>query len=180
MIFWKCGKVSHIVDLCGKWRLITLFPGLFVTLPTAMTWVSLFPRSLAAQPGPASNLSSRARTGCSSPTGAAAEHRISTLSAVEQQMCDHEVENNETITAGGCTPIFIYVNEEISGVLCEISALLILFMQARWSKASMTADCWTRSQSSPSVLCFFSLYLSPLSDVWVTQQNRQSNCAYWP
>lgn len=78
-------------DLFGNWKLITLFSGLFVTLPTAMTWVSLFPRSLAAQPGPASKLSSRPWTGCSSPTGAAAEHRIPLLWAVEEQQT-HEYE----------------------------------------------------------------------------------------
>ncbi len=42
---------------------------LLEALPTEITWVSLAPPSLAAQPGPASKRSSWARTGCSAPTG---------------------------------------------------------------------------------------------------------------
>lgn len=74
-------------------ELVTLFSGLFVTLPTAITCVSLFPCSRAAQPGPTSNVSNRPRTGCSSPTGPTTEHRTSTLGAegCRQQIHDYEV-----------------------------------------------------------------------------------------
>lgn len=68
---------------CENRVLITLFSGLFLTLPSA---VSLFSCSVAAQPGPALNLSSRAQTGCSSLTGPATEHWTSEEAEEEQQI----------------------------------------------------------------------------------------------
>lgn len=74
------------VAWCENCVLITLFSGLFLTLPTAVALVSLFPCSIAAQPGPALSLSSRARTGCSSPTGPTTEHWTSEEAEEEQHM----------------------------------------------------------------------------------------------